>query len=53
MAVKGNTRVDVAKSGDEQAKGEALGRCACVLRRLAVRGETADVADAERVGVVT
>lgn len=45
--------VDVAKNGDEEAKGEALGRCASVLGRLAVGGEAADVADAEGVGVVT
>ena len=53
MAVKGNTRVDVVKDGDEVAKGETLGRCASVLRRLAIGGETADVADAKGVGIVT
>ena len=53
MAVDGGGGIDVAKDGDEEAKGEALGRCACVLGCLAIGGEAADVANADGVGVVT
>ena len=53
VAVDRGGGIDVAKNGDEDAEGEALGRCASVLRRLAIGGETADVADTYGVGVMT